>query len=438
MFKKIRRYCRDPYYQIGKFVFKHFPNIMPDKWYLQVMWLNNMGYKIDLKHPKTYNEKLQWLKLYDRNSLYTTLVDKYRVKQWVADKIGEEYVIPTLAVYQSVDEIDLNKLPNQFVLKCNHDSGSFVICRDKKHFDLEAAKRKLDKGFKTNFYKIAREWPYKNVKRCIIAEQYLEDKTFGDLVNYKFICINGKPEIMYITVKNDDIWENFYDMDFKQIDFTHGRHVYKHPIEKPQMFEKMKHVASQLAADVPNVRIDFYVVENKLYFSEYTFYDWGGFAQIQPNKWDEQLGNIMQLVDNQNVKRVCRGGVNDDNTIYFISDALVDYKFFCFNGEPQIMYIGADKADEPTSDFYDMEFDHLPIKMVDPNAKTTPNKPACFEQMKQIAATLSKGIPHVRVDFYYVNNKVYFGEFTFYHMGGFSEVKPYDWSVKLGEYITKI
>lgn len=296
MFKKIKRYCKDPYYQVGTLLMKHCPKIMPDKWYLQIMWLNNMGYKIDLKHPKTYNEKLQWLKLYDRNPLYTTLVDKYRVKQYVSDKIGLQFVVPLLAVYNSVNEIDLSTLPNQFVLKCNHDSGSFAICRDKNNFDIESAKRKLDKGLKTDFYKIAREWPYKNVKRCIIAEQYLD----------------------------------------------------------------------------------------------------------------------------------AEDGV------------LCDYKFFCFNGEPKFMYIGADKADEPTSDFYDMDFNHLPIRMVDPNAAVPPLRPQCFEQMKQIASTLSKGIPHVRVDFYCVNNKIYFGEYTFYHMGGFSEVKPSEWNNRLGEYITTI
>lgn len=278
------------------FKYKHIRMLMPDKMALQLQWMRAFGKELNLNEPQTFNEKLQWLKLHDRNPLYTTLVDKYRVKQYVSEKIGSQYVVPLLAVYNSVNEIDLSSLPNQFVLKCNHDSGSFAICRDKNNFDIESAKRKLDKGLKTDFYKIAREWPYKNVKRCIIAEQYLD----------------------------------------------------------------------------------------------------------------------------------AEDGV------------LCDYKFFCFNGKPKIMYIGADKADEPTSDFYDMDFNHLPIRMVDPNAAVPPLRPQCFEQMKLIAATLSKGIPHVRVDFYCVNNKIYFGEFTFYHMGGFSEVKPSEWNNRLGEYITTI
>lgn len=421
-------------YKVGLFAFKykHVRMLMPDKMAIQLQWMQKFGTKLDLRHPKTFNEKLQWLKLYDRNPLYTTLVDKYRVKQWVADKIGEQYVIPTLAVYQSVDEIDLDKLPNQFVLKCNHDSGSVVICRDKANFDLEAAKVKLQKGLSRNFYLQSREWPYKNVKRCIIAEKYIEDNTFDDLVNYKFICINGKPEIMYITVKNDDIWENFYDMDFKQIDFTHGRRKYKEPIEKPQMFEKMKRIASQLAEDVPNVRVDFYLIENNLYFSEYTFYDWGGFAKIQPQKWDDYLGNILQLVENKNIKSVYRGGGVIDKTVYCSNNTVMDYKFFCFDGEPKFMYIGADKAEQPTSDFFDMQFNHLPIRMLDPNAEIPPAKPNEFEKLKSLATILSKGIPHVRVDFYVINGQIYFGEMTFFHMAGFTDVKPKEWNVKIG------
>ena len=334
----IRKFLKDPKYVAGNYIFKRRPNLLPDRWYIEIMYKKIFGHKIDLRHPKTFNEKLQWLKLYDRNPLYTTLVDKYRVKQYVADKIGAEYVIPTLAVYNSVDEIDLDKLPNQFVLKCNHDSGSVAICRDKKTFDLEAAKKKLDKGLKQNFYLLAREWPYKNVKRCIIAEQYMED---------------------------------------------HG----------------------------------------------------GGFADMQPNESDLQLDESLQLVENNRVMKISGEGENPDGEIYFDNMALVDYKFFCFHGEPKVMYIGADKAKEPTSDFFDMEYNHLPIRMVDPNAEQIPPKPKEFEKLKELATILSKGIPHVRIDFYVVNGKIYFGEFTFYHMGGFSLVKPHEWNLKMGQWI---
>jgi len=278
------------------FKYRHVRMYAPDKWMVSWQFHHSLGYDIDWKNPKTFNEKLNWLKVYGREPLYTQLVDKVAVKDYVANKIGEQYIIPTLAVYHSVDEIDIEKLPNRFVLKCNHDSGSVVICKDKKTFNLQAAKEKLDKCLRRDYYLVCREWPYKNVRRCVFAEQYMEDQTFDDLADYKFICINGKPEIMYITVKADDVWENFYDMDFQPINFSHGRKLYsRKPISEPEQFELMKEVTQVLAEDVPNVRIDFYVIKGKLYFSEYTFYDWAGYAKIQPESWDMKLGDLMIL-----------------------------------------------------------------------------------------------------------------------------------------------
>lgn len=295
MIRKIKRFIRDPYWEFGKFIFKRCPSCMSDRWFINVKWLMCMGYKLDLSNPKTFNEKLQWLKLYDRNPLYTVLVDKYRAKQYVAEKIGDKYVVPTFAVYSSVDEIDIDSLPNQFVLKCNHDSGSFIICKNKNEFDIDSAKKTLNKCLNHNFYKDSREWPYKDVKRCILAEQYLEDNTFEDLVNYKFICINGTPVIMYITVKTDDIWENFYDMNFRPIEFSHGYRRYEKDIIKPSLFDELKMVAQTLAKDLSVVRVDFYIINNKIFFSEYTFYDWGGFAPIQPFQWDIKLGEMINV-----------------------------------------------------------------------------------------------------------------------------------------------
>ena len=214
LIRRTKHFVEDPEYMLGKLICRIIPNrYIPDKLYLKVLFRGSMGYKLDLRHPKTFNEKLQWLKLHDRNPLYTTLVDKYRVKQWVADKIGEEYVIPTLAVYQSVDEIDLDKLPNQFVLKCNHDSGGVVICRDKANFDLEAAKVKLAEAMKQNYYLNFREWPYKNVKRCIITEQYVSNKNQDTITDYKFFCFNGEPTFcQVITDRQTQETIDFYDI----------------------------------------------------------------------------------------------------------------------------------------------------------------------------------------------------------------------------------
>ena len=307
MFRKLKRYAKDPYYALGYDMIKRCPKLMSDKFYLSVLWKIEMGYKLDWKHPQTFNEKLQWLKLHDHNPLYPTLVDKYRVKQWVADKIGEQHVVPTLAVYNSVEEIDLNKLPDQFVLKCNHDSGSVVICRDKSTFDLAAAKKKLGTALQHNFYWDAREWAYKKVKRVVFAEQYMEDSSTGgshndvgsnvgkDLLTYKFMCFDGNPFLMYVTVKNDNVWENYYDMDFNPLDIRRIFPKSDYPIAKPRSFEKMKQVAGTLSKGLKHIRLDLYEVNGEVYFSEYTFYDWGGLFDFHPHEYDIELGKMLQL-----------------------------------------------------------------------------------------------------------------------------------------------
>ena len=201
-----------------------------------------MGFNLDLRHPRSFNEKLQFLKIYDKNPLYTTLVDKYLVKQWVAEKIGAQYVIPTLGVYDSVDSIDLDALPNQFVLKCNHDSGSYVICKDKSSFDFQAAKKKLDAALKTNYYWETREWPYKKVKPRIIAEEYKEDAS-GELRDYKVYAVNGRCDYLMLCFDRSKGKPKFLFFDrewnlhkeLSNFGMLHGDSV---SIEKPQNLDK--------------------------------------------------------------------------------------------------------------------------------------------------------------------------------------------------------
>lgn len=254
--------------------------------------------ELDLENPKTYNEKLQWLKIHDRNPEYSRMVDKIEAKNFIAEKVGYEYIIPTIDVWEKFDDIDFDKLPNQFVLKCNHDSGGLFIVRDKVNFNKAAARRKINRCLKRNFYLPGREWPYKNVKPRILAEKYMTDD------NDK----TGDP-------------------------------------------------------------------------------------------------------------------------------ATTDYKFFCFNGEPKIMYISKDKSNDPRTDFFDMDFNHLPIKIKDPNADVPPQKPKQFELMRELAGKLSSGIPHLRVDFYIFNDRVYVGELTFYHNSGFSLLTPPEWNKQCGDWI---
>lgn len=295
MFRKLKQYLCDPYYEIGADLLKFCPKLMSDKWWIATLWNKIYGYKLDWDNPRTFNEKLQWLKLHVHNSLYTTLVDKLSVKNWVSEKIGVQYIVPTLAVYHSTDEINIDTLPDQFVLKCNHDSSSAIICKDKSNFDLSSAKRKLEKSLMCNYYWDSREWPYKNVKPCIIAEKLLVDNSSAILTDYKFWCFNGEPKIMYCCVKNDNVWENYYDMDFNLLDINHGYPRCSTHVNRPKNFDRMKDLARQLAINIPFIRIDFYEVNGQVYFGEFTFYDYAGFRPFATNEQELMLGKMIDL-----------------------------------------------------------------------------------------------------------------------------------------------
>ena len=272
--------------------------LIPDKMYLKIMYKKRMGKKLDLKNPKTYNEKLQWLKLYDRKKVYTKLVDKYEVKKYVAKCIGEKYIIPTLGVWDKFDDIDFDKLPNQFVLKCTHDSGGVLICKDKSKLDIKKARRKFNLILKRNFYYAAREWPYKNVKPRIIAEKYVEDKKYMELRDYKFFCFSGNVEYMFIASNRQgegDTYFDFFDKNFKHLNIINGHPMNPKCPNKPVNFDKMITLAEKLAKDYPHVRIDFYEVNGKVYFGEVTFYHWSGLVPFEPEEWDLKIGDLITL-----------------------------------------------------------------------------------------------------------------------------------------------
>lgn len=268
---------------------------LPDKPYLELIYYAHFGKKLDLKAPKTFNEKLQWLKLYDRNPEYTRMVDKYEAKQYVAEKIGEEYIIPTLGVWDDPDQIDFDALPEQFVLKCTHDSGGLVICRDKSKLNIEEAKEKLKKRLKFRYFYWGREWPYKNVKPRIVAEQYMAD----NLRDYKLFCFNGVPRLTLVCSQRftaDGLKEDFYDEAWNHMDVqrpTHGNAIF--PIERPKQNELMKKLAAKLSEKLPFARIDFYEINEKVYFGEITFYPASGFEGFKPDEWDLKLGEWIKL-----------------------------------------------------------------------------------------------------------------------------------------------
>lgn len=272
--------------------------IVPDKMFLKIKYRIHCGKKLNLKNPQTFNEKLQWLKLYDRKDIYTTMVDKYEAKKYVASVIGEEYIIPTLGVYDKFDEIDFDKLPNQFVMKCTHDSGGIVIVKDKSKFDKEVARKKINKFLKRKFYYTNREWPYKNVKPRIIIEKYMEDKKDGELRDYKLFCFNGKFEMMFIATNRQgegDTYFDFFDRDFGHLPFTNGHPNAPELPHKPKGFDEMIRLAEKLSKGIPHVRVDFYDVNGKIYFGEMTFFHWSGFVKYEPEEWDYKIGKMLDI-----------------------------------------------------------------------------------------------------------------------------------------------
>lgn len=275
---------------------KYALRFLPDNVYIQLYYWGAFRKLCNLKNPQTYNEKLNWLKLNDRNPLYTKLVDKYEVKQWVAERIGEEYIIPTLGVWNSFDEIDFDLMPNQFVLKCTHDSEGLAIVKDKSKFDRTTVKTNIENALKCEFFYIGREWPYKNVKPRIIAEQYLEDHTDGELRDYKFFCFDGEPKAMFIASDRSKGATKFdyYDLAFNHLDI---RQHYPNAgnVRKPINFDKMIELSKVLSKGFPHVRVDFYEVDGRVYFGELTFYHFSGFQPFIPDKWDKIFGDWLSL-----------------------------------------------------------------------------------------------------------------------------------------------
>lgn len=295
---------------LRKFIIQDVGKFISDKLWIQVKYLQWFKKLPNLSNPITYNEKLNWLKLHDRRPEYINMVDKYEMKKYVANCVGEQYVIPVVGgPWDSFDEIDFNVLPQQFVLKTTHDCGGVVVCKDKSIFDKESAKNVLTKHLTSNYYLTSREWPYKNVKPRIFAEKYMKDE-------------------------NEESFEN---KEFKR------------------------------------------------------------------------------------------------------AEQLTDYKFFCFDGLAKMMFVATDRADETTEtkfDFFDMEYNHLPIIQGHPNAEKQPLKPKKFDEMKKLAQALSKGFPHIRVDFYEVNKQIYVGELTLYHFSGLVPFEPKEWDERIGAWLT--
>lgn len=277
--------------------------LVPDKLYLKWIFRLIMKKKLDLNYPIAFNEKIQWLKLYNRCPEYTLMVDKIEVKRYVAERVGEEYIIPTLGIWNSPEDIDFSTLPDQFVLKCNHNSGlGMCICKDKNNLDIKKVKSELRRGLNQNYFLYGREWPYKDVPRRILAEKLMNESDTA-LIDYKFFCFHGEPRLCQVV--SDRFTEekiDFYDMDWDRVNGLIGLvekddiiQNSKTDIPYPNSFNDMKRIAKILAKNIPFSRIDFYEINKKPYFGEITFFPASGFGEFRPDEWNVKIGEWLKL-----------------------------------------------------------------------------------------------------------------------------------------------
>lgn len=276
----------------------HTAKLWPDKFYVKLQHRAIVGNWPDLENPKTFQEKIQWLKLYDHKPIYTKMVDKYEAKSFIEERVGKEFVIPTIGIYDDVSQIDYSALPNYFVIKTTHDSGTVIVCKDKSKLDIKETNKWLKKSLRRNYFYSEREWPYKNVKPRIIVEVNINENG-GDLSDYKFYCFNGEPKILYITTNRGGeggLREDYFDVDGNHIEVT--QKGYPNNDKTPQLphsFDKMKEMARVLSKDIPHLRVDFYEVNNKVYVGELTFSDGGGYAPFDPEQYDRIIGEWIKL-----------------------------------------------------------------------------------------------------------------------------------------------
>ena len=300
MLGKVKTFLQNPAYFITSPASKGYLNWVPDSIYLKIVYRLLLGESCNLKNPIKYNEKLQWLKLHDRKPEYARMVDKYEVRSFITELLGEEYLIPSYGVYDSFEEIDFSKLPDQFVLKCTHDSGSVVICKDKKNFDIKKAGERLTNAMKKNYYNAYREWPYKNVKPRIVVEKFMVDESGDDLKDYKLMCFNGKALIIETHenrfTEGKVHTQTFYDKDWNKLDIMQeGLLPVDEERAKPEKLDEMLALSEKIAKDMYHVRIDWYLINGKVYFGEITFFDGSGFEKFPNPKDEEYLGSLIQL-----------------------------------------------------------------------------------------------------------------------------------------------
>lgn len=427
--------------ELTQALLRHLGTWLPDSVYLKWMFRLKMGKRLNLKNPQTFCEKLQWLKLYNRQPEYTMMVDKLKVKQYVADRIGDEYVIPVLGVWDKPEDIDFDLLPNRFVLKTSHGGGGvgIFICKDKNTIDCKKAIETMRESMKQDIYKTSVEWPYKNVPKRIFAEQYMEERPdVKDLPVYKWYCFNGEPKYCQVIIDG----HTKETIDFFDADWNHQEFVGLNPTadksivfpERPINLETHLHIARELSKSMPFSRIDLYEIKEKTYFGEITLYPVSGLGMFSPDQYNEILGAMLKLPG------VNKGGliINElhDNELRIQPLELKDYKLLCFGGEPKYVEVDSGRFGDHIRNIYDTEWNLQPIAIGYKNDLSVHfEKPIHLNEMIEFARLFSKGIPFLRVDFYEVNSRLYFGELTFFQRSGMTSFYPAELDVELGKLV---
>lgn len=418
-----------------------------DEMYLKLLYLFELHKWPNLKHPCTFNEKIQWLKLHDRKPEYTIMVDKYAVKDYVAGIIGEEYIIPTLGVWDRFDDIDFDELPRQFVLKTTHGGGGMavVICKDKNTFDKVKARHILERSLRSDIYTDYREWPYKNVPKRIIAEKYMQADDDDGLTDYKIHNFNGIPKVILVCRErfaDSPMAETFFTDEWEKLDIIRPGHP-NPTCKQPENLEELLKLARVLSKDIPFVRTDFYTIGGKAYFGEITFYPASGLAPFSPDTFDEEFGQWLWLpLDVKDCNNV-EGNVliyNELKSVFLLLSIqkreadLRDYKFFCFNGIVKFFKIDFGRFTDHHANYYDTDGRLLPFgeAAYSPQPDVDIHIPSTVKNMVMVAEKLSKGIPFLRVDLYSIHGRVFFGEITFYPASGLGKIVPDGWDEKIG------
>lgn len=305
MLRYIKKCLKDRRMIIKYFLKSPLSNFLSDKAFLSLAYKTNFRKKLNLENPVTFNEKLQWLKVYDKNPEYHKLVDKYEVRKYIEEKLGEEYLIPLYGVYDSFEEIDFDALPDEFILKPTHTSGNVFICHNKADIDMVKLKKEVDSWLRRDYYSQNREWVYKDLKHRVVAEKLMVDESGYELKDYKFFTFDGKVKAMFIATDRNAETEtcfDFFDRDFNHLPFTNGHPNSNKTFEKPESYDKMVELAEILSCGFAHLRVDFYSINGRIYFGELTFFHWSGLVPFNPEKWDYTMGEWIKLPEKYNAK----------------------------------------------------------------------------------------------------------------------------------------